>query len=98
MSDAIERVLNPGIIVVMVAAGLAYSGLLWRFDIRGTFRTWAVATFSGGIFLAIMWAARAAQGVPATFYLALIVDWIVFSNVGFHAVMVRRWWMRRRAS
>ena len=97
MSDVADRLLNPGVVLTMIVAGIAYGYFLWKLDIRGTFRTWAVASFSGGIFLLVIWSIRAAQGVAASTYLALLIDWIIFSNVGFHAVMTARWYKRRRA-
>lgn len=94
--DVIARLLNPVVIATMIFAGIAYGWLLWSYDIRVNIRLFAIAVFPGAIFICVIWSVRAFQGVLATTYLALLVDWMVFSLAGFHTVQVARWAIRRR--
>ena len=36
MTDLEARILNPGVILVMILAGLAYARVLWRVNLRPT--------------------------------------------------------------
>ena len=94
--DIASRLLNGGVVVTMVCAGIAYGLLLWSYDIRANTRLFAVAVFPGAIFLSVVWSVRAFQGVAAATYLALLVDWTIFSIAGYLTVQTWRRIVRRR--
>lgn len=96
--DVLSRLLNPGVVITMLISGIAYGALLWAYEIRPNVRLFAVACFPGAIFLIVIWTVRALQGVAATTYLVLLLDWWIFSLSGFHSVQVWRWIKRRRAA
>jgi hypothetical protein len=94
--DIIWRLLNPLVLGTMVGAGIAYGyWFLWELDLKPTFRLWAGATFGGMIFVLTIWAIRGFQGTLSAVYLALAVDWLLFSNAGVLTVLARRRWRRR---
>ena len=95
VDDVAHRLLNPVVLGTMLVAGVAYGWLLWSLNIRPHFRLWAAATFPGLIFLAVVWSIRASQGVSSLTYIALGVDWLLFANAGYLAVLVHRW-MRKQ--
>lgn len=97
MENVAERLLNPGVLLSMVGAGLAYAWLLWTLNIRPRVNLFVVAVAPGVIFLATVWSIRAMQGVAATTYVALLVDWLIFSNTAFLAIIGTRRWRARRA-
>lgn len=90
MDDVLSRLLNPGIIFAMVAAGAAYSVLLWALHIQPTSRLVMTSVAPGAIFTAMIWAVRAAQGTASLVYPILLVLWLVFSVTGVAVVIVRR--------
>lgn len=90
MDDVGGRLLNPTVLLTMVLAGIAYGWFLWTLHIRPQIRLWATAVFPGVVFLATVWSIRAAQGVSSLTYIALLVDWLVFSITGATAVLVAR--------
>ena len=96
MTDVMERLLNPGVLAGMVVAGAFYGGLfLWALDIRDSVRLYAVAVIPGLAFLGLIFGIRLWQGVNTTVYTAMSVDWLVFANVAFVSVLVRRMWAGR---
>lgn len=94
--DILSRVFNPAIILTMVAAGIAYGGFLWALDIRPMLRLYAAAVFPGVIFIATILAVRGLQGTLSLLYLLLIVNYLIFANVGVITVAGWRRWHRRR--
>lgn len=95
MDNIGERLLNPTVLLTMVLAGIAYAWLLWALHIRPRINLWATAVVPGVVFLATIWAIRAAQGVAALTYIALLVDWLIFSVTGVLTVLVARRWKAR---
>jgi len=98
MENVAERLLNPTVIVTMIAAGIAYGGFLWSLNVRPHVRLWAAAVVPGFLFLAVIWSIRAAQGVAAATYIAMIVDWLIFAHSGYISVLVARRVRRRKAT
>lgn len=95
MDDVGGRLLNPTVLLTMLLAGIAYGWLLWSLHIRPHLNLWVTAVAPGFVFLATVWAIRAAQGVSSLTYIALIVDWLIFSIVGALTVLVARRWKAR---
>jgi hypothetical protein len=93
MENIVDRLLNPGVVITMVGAGLAYGWFLWALNIRPNLNLFMVAVAPGATFLIVIWSIRATQGVASATYVALMVDWLIFSCVGVAAVLVAR---RRR--
>jgi fatty acid desaturase len=93
--DVIARLLNGPVLLTMIVSGIAYGLFLWSLDLRPAFRLFAAAVFPGAIFLAVIWAIRGFQGTLSLIYVLLIVDWLIFSNVSFLFVMIRRRWHGR---
>lgn len=88
--DVLARLANPAVLLTMVAAGLAYSRLLWALNLRPT-ATLAVAGIApGATFLVTVWTIRALQGTPSTVYVVMLVDWLIFATVGVATVLVAR--------
>ena len=97
MIDFADRVLNPGVLVVMVLAGAGYGWtFLWAVDIRDCVRLYLVAVVPGIAFFAALYAIRVFQGTSGNLYPLLAVDWMVFANIAFLTVLGRRWMRRRR--
>mgnify|MGYP000034903459 CR=1 FL=1 len=96
MDNVSERLLNPTVILTMLLTGVAYGWFLWALHIRPRINLWATAVFPGVMFLATIWAIRAAQGVAALTYVALMVDWLIFSVTGVLTVLAARRWKGRR--
>lgn len=94
--DVIARLLNPTLVGTMIAAGIAYGALLWSFRIHPVLRLWAIATLPGIVFLVVIWSVRGFQGVMSAVYLALLIDWLVFSQAGTMAVIGWRRWRHGR--
>jgi hypothetical protein len=94
--DVMDRLLNPGVVLSMIGAGIAYGWFLWALHIRPNLNLWLTAIAPGVIFLAMVWSIRAMQGVVASTYIALLADWLIFSNAAFVAVLVARRWKARR--
>ena len=90
MPDIADRFLNPGVILTMALAGLAYGRILWSLNLRPTGVLWVASTAPGAIFMVTTWAIRALQGTPSFVWPALLFDWMVFATVGFLAVVVAR--------
>jgi len=95
--DAVARLLNPAVILTIVAAGMAYGGFLWVLHIRPTVRLYAAAVFPGAIFLGTVWAIRGLQGTLSLVYVLLLIDFLIYANTGFVTVVGWRAWRRRRA-
>lgn len=91
MNDPLGRVFNIDIVLVMIAAGLAYSRLLWSLNLRPGMTLVVVGIAPGAIYIATVWAIRALQGTPSLIYVGLLLDWLVFAVVGVAAVLVARW-------
>jgi hypothetical protein len=95
--DIVARLLNPLVVATMSAAGAAYGyWFLWEMNLKPAGRLWAGATFGGLMFILVVWAIRGAQGTLSAVYLALSVDWLIFSTVGVLTVLARRRWRNRR--
>lgn len=95
-ADLVDRLLNAGVVLSMIGAGIAYGWFLWALHIRPNLNLWLAAVVPGVTFLAVIWSIRTMQGVLASTYVALLADWLIFSNVAFVAVVaVRRWKARR---
>lgn len=90
LDDVLDRLLNLGVIATVALSGLAYSRLLWVFNLRPTATLVVAGIAPGAIFLATVWAIRALQGTPSTVYIVLIVNWLIFSTVGVAAVLIAR--------
>lgn len=90
MSDLEARILNPGVLLVMVLAGLAYARVLWSVNLRPTGVLWIIATAPGAIYLLTLLAIRAVQGTPSLIWLYLLLDWMVFATTAFAAVVLAR--------
>jgi hypothetical protein len=95
-ADLMERLLNPAVVLSMIGAGIAYGWFLWALHIRPNLTLWLAAVAPGATFLAVIWSIRAMQGVVASTYIALLVDWLIFSNAAFVAVLAARRWKARR--
>jgi hypothetical protein len=93
--DVIARLLNPTVLLTMVASGIAYGFFLWSLDLRPTFRLFAAAVFPGAIFVLTIWAIRGFQGTLSLLYLLLVFDWFIFSITGVLTVLIGRRWCRR---
>lgn len=92
--DVLGRLLNPGVLATMVAAGAAYGVFLWALDLRPNGRLWAAAVVPGVIFLLVIFSIRGFQGTTSIVYLALTLDWLIFANVGVLAVLGWRRWRK----
>ena len=95
MTDSLDRIVNPGVILTMILAGIAYGRLLWSVNLRPNASLWVMAVGPGAIYLLMIWATRAAQGTVSLVYVALLIDWLIFANSGFLAVLGARRWRRR---
>jgi hypothetical protein len=93
VDDVAGRLLNPGVIMSMIGAGLAFGWFLWSLNIRPNLSLVLTAVAPGTTFLLVVWSIRAMQGVPSTTYVALLIDWLIFSLTGVLAVLASR---RRR--
>jgi hypothetical protein len=87
-----ERLLNPGVLVSMIGAGIAYGWFLWSLNIRPNVNLWLSAIAPGAMFLLVVWSIRAMQGVASGTYIALLVDWLIFSVAGVVTVCSGRHW------
>jgi hypothetical protein len=94
MDDVVGRLLNPGVILTLVASGLAYGHFLWALNVQPTARLYAIAVVPGAVFTLTILLIRSLQGVTSVLYALLILDWMIFAHAGFFAVMAER---RRRA-
>lgn len=90
MDDVVGRTLNPAVLFTMVAAGLAYSRLLWAINLRPTATLFVVGVVPGAIYLLTIWTIRAFQGTASLIYITLLVDWLVFAGVAVVAVLICR--------
>lgn len=88
--DVLARLLNPAVLLTMVAAGVAYSRLLWVLSLRPTATLVVAGMAPGAIFLLTVWTIRALQGTPSTVYAVMLVDWFIFAGVGVGAVLIAR--------
>jgi hypothetical protein len=87
----VERLLNPTMLVAMMIAGIVYGLVfLWALNIRDSVRLYAIAVGPGLVFLSLVLGVRAAQGINTTAYQLIIVNWLLFSNVAFVALIVSR--------
>jgi hypothetical protein len=93
-----DRLLNAGVIVSMIGAGIAYAWLLWALNIRPNLNLFVVAMAPGALFLVVIWSIRAMQGVAAGTYVAMLVDWAIFAGSGFLTVLIARRWRRRKGT
>ena len=94
--DIAMRLLNPTVILTMILSGIAYGAWLWTLNIRPLPRLVSIGIFPGAVFLAVVWSIRALQGVPSLTYIAILIDWLVFSASGVVAVLVVRRWFHGR--
>lgn len=90
MDEIVLRLANPGILAILAVAGIAYSRILWVLNLQPVARLWAVAFLPGGIFLAVLWAIRAAQGSASAVWPLLLADWLIFATAAFVTVMLAR--------
>ncbi len=94
MDDVLGRLLNPGVILTLVASGVAFGHFLWALNVQPTARLYAIAVIPGAIFVLTILVIRSLQGVTSLVYATLFLDWLIFAHAGFFAVLVAR---RRRA-
>lgn len=90
MDDIVSRMFNPGVILTMVVAGLAYGYFLWTLNIQPVARLYAIAVVPGFVFGVTILCIRAIQGVPSVIWVLLLIDWLIFAHAGFLAVLARR--------
>jgi hypothetical protein len=91
VDNIVERLLNPGVVVSMVVAGIVYGlTFLWSLNIRPNLNLWLTAVAPGVIFLLMIWSIRAMQGVASGTYIALLADWLIFSGAAVVSVLVVR--------
>lgn len=90
MDDIAGRLLNPGVILTMIVAGVAYGRLLWAVNLRPNSTLWMIAAAPGAIFLMTAWTIRAMQGVPSVVWVVLLLDWLLFAHAGVLAVLFVR--------
>lgn len=90
MTDLEGRILNPAVLLTMIASGLAYSRLLWSVNLRPTATLLVVGLAPGAIFLLTMFSIRAMQGRPSLIWPYLMADWFVFSGSAVVAVLIAR--------
>lgn len=95
MDDVLGRLLNPAVILTVMAAGLAYSRLLWTLNLRPTATLVIVGVGPGAIYLLTIWTIRGLQGTLSAVYVVLFVNWLIFAGVGVVAVLAARRWPRR---
>jgi glucan phosphoethanolaminetransferase (alkaline phosphatase superfamily) len=98
MDNVADRLLNPGVVVSMIGAGIAYAWLLWSLNIRPNLNLFVVSVAPGVLFLVVIWSIRSMQGVSAATYVALLADWLIFSNSAFVTVLIARRWRRRKGT
>ena len=94
--DVMARLLNPGVVLTMIGAGIAYGMFLWALHIRPNLNLWLTAVVPGATFLAVIWSIRGLQGTFSLTYFALMVDWLIFAGSGVLTVLVWRWRRRPR--
>lgn len=90
MDDPLGRLINPLIVVTLIAAGLAYARLLWALNLRPAVTLVVVGIVPGSVYLLTIWAIRAVQGTPSLVYIGLLLDWLLFAGVAVTAVLVAR--------
>jgi glucan phosphoethanolaminetransferase (alkaline phosphatase superfamily) len=90
MDDISGRLLNVGVIISMIGAGLAYGWFLWSLNIRPNLSLFLTAIAPGATFLCVVWSIRAMQGVASAIYAAMLIDWLIFSCTGVLAVLAAR--------
>lgn len=95
MDDIVGRTLNPGVILTMVVAGIAYGHFLWALELRPLARLYAASVGPGAIYLLTILVIRSLQGVTSLVYVTLIIDWLIFAHAGFFAVLGARRWRAR---
>ena len=88
--DVAGRLLNVGVLLTLVGAGLAYSRLLWSLRLYPTGVLVITAVAPGAIYLTTIWAIRALQGTPSLVWPTLLINWLVFSITAVIAVLVAR--------
>jgi hypothetical protein len=91
--DVFGRLLNPGVVVTVALSGLAYGVWLWSLNLRPTITLYFTAVWPGVLFLLTIWAIRGLQGTLSVTYLAIFINWLIFSHCGVASVLVKR---RRR--
>ena len=90
MDDIGGRILNPVVLGTLALAGIAYGRVLWTLNLRPTVILVVTAVAPGAIFLLTVWAIRALQGTPSLIWPALLVDFLIYANVGVLAVLLAR--------
>jgi hypothetical protein len=95
-AEVVARLLNPVVLVTVALAGIAYGWWLWSLHIRPNATLYGIAVFPGVIFLVTIWAIRGLQGTFSPTYIAIMVNWLIFSNSGVLTVLAGRRWRQRR--
>ncbi len=95
MDDILSRTLNPGVVLTMLATGIAYGHFLWALNVQPATRLYAISVIPGAIFVLTILAIRSLQGVTSLVYATLFIDWLIFAHAGFFAVLVARRWRAR---
>lgn len=92
VEEIVGRLLNPGVILTLIAAGAAGYGLfLWALNVQPLGRLYAVAIVPGFIFGMTILTVRALQSeMLAPVYAVLVIDWLIFAHAGFVAVLIER--------
>lgn len=95
VDDVLARLLNPGVLLTVMAAGLAYSRLLWTLNLRPTATLLIVGVAPGAIYILTIWTIRGLQGTLSAVYIVLFVNWLLFAGTGVAAVLGARRRQRR---
>lgn len=89
------HLLNPGVLLTLALAGVAYGAFLWMLRIYPALTLWVAATAPGAIFLATIWVIRVVQATPSIVWPVLLVDWFIYAGIGVLTVLAGRRWMSR---
>ena len=90
MTDLEGRILNPVVMLTMLAAGVGYARILWSINLRPTGVLWVTAVAPGAIFLVTFWMIRAMQGRPSLIWPYLLIEWLIFSGTAVLLVLYAR--------
>jgi len=97
LENVLALLATPGVLVGIILAAIGYGlTFLWSVDVRDPVRLYGISVVPGMAFLALLFGLRLASGVASPVYAVLIADWLIFANVGYVSVLVRRRLARRR--
>jgi hypothetical protein len=93
----LNAVLSLHFIATMALAGaVGYGAVLWQLNLRDPVRLYVATVVPGLAFLAFVFLSRWAGGGQAiALYPLLMIDWLIFANSAYAAVIVRRHLRRR---